>query len=329
MTVHASLEHGLGALAAQYKTLADHVASAHQDVTAGAASADGGLLTDHGPGHIRTVIDRASQLSNTKRCDLTSYEVFLLLAAIHLHDVGNIHGRVGHNLKAKDVADWLGPSISRDAIVRRQIVQIAAAHTAGQSEDKDTIGKLPGEAYILNELVRPRLLAAILRFADELADDRHRASRYLLETKSVPRSSEVFHAYSYALHSVVIAHQSREVELHFEMDREQALVKLGKGKAETFLLDEILLRSSKLHMERAYAMLFIRDWISIDSIRIFIEVYADGLEPIERIGYTLTDRGYPDEPSKGIYGIVPELSAYSDWGGIKVTGLALARRLGE
>ena len=329
MTANGSLEDSLGEHKPQYAVLREHVAGIHRDVTTGASAADGGLLTDHGPEHISTVIARASQLSNCGKCNLTDYEVFLLLAAIHLHDVGNIHGRAGHQLKAGDVAEWLGSSVSRDAIVRRTIVQIAAAHTAGESGDKDTIRRLQPVLHILNNRVRPRLLAAILRFADEIADDRARASRYLLETGGIPTSSEVFHAFAYALHSVVIDHNSREIELHFEIELDQALRMLGKQDGRVFLLDEILARSAKLHRERVYAMLFLRDSISIDAIRVFIEVYGDGLEPVERVGYRLADTGYPEEPGTAIYTVAPELTSYSDWDGVKVTGKALARRISK
>ena len=328
MASHERLEDALGDdLSAQYQTLCAHVADVHRDVTAGAAASDGGLLTDHGPAHIQTVIARASRLAASARCDLSDYEIFLLLAAIHLHDVGNMHGRAGHQLKAADVAVWLGPSIGRDAIVRRQIVQIASAHTAGDSPDKDTIGKLQPEVHILNRPIRPRLLAAILRFADELADDRSRASRYMHETRSLPASSEVFHAFAYALHSVVVDHEAREVQLHFDIERDSALRKMGKKDTEVFLLDEILSRSAKLHRERAYAMLYMRDFIPIEAIRVFVEVYGDGLDAVERLGYRLADRGYPEELPQGIYGLVPELLSYGDWEGAKVTGATLAHRL--
>ena len=323
------LEDTLGKFSVQYETLREHATKVQRDVTPGAVAVDGGLLTDHGPDHIQTVIDRASQLSSTERCDLTNYEVFLLLAAIHLHDVGNIHGRKAHQLTANDVADWLGSSISTDAIVRRTVIQIASAHTAGDSPDKDTISKLSPEQYILNHRVRPRLLAAILRFADELADDRSRASAYLHQTSQVPHSSQVFHAFAYALHSVNINHGTREIELHFDMQTDDAVRKFGKQDTEVYLLDEILSRSVKLHLERKYAMSFIHDWISIDAIRVFIEVYGEGLNPVEKLGYWIAEHGYPDEPEAGVYALAPELSNYKDWDGDKVTGAALADRISE
>ena len=327
MTVRKNLERALGEHEAQYNTLCTHVADIHRDVTAGAVSADGGLLTDHGPQHIQTVIARASQLVDSEKCHFTEYEVFLLLAGIHLHDVGNIHGRKDHQFKSADVAKYLGAAIGRDQIVHRTIVQIASAHTAGRSIDKDTIGKLQPEVYILNNRVRPRLLAAILRFSDELADDRDRTNRYLVETDNVPRSSAVYHAYSYALHSVVINHNNREIELHFEIDIQMALDKLGKLDQEVYLLDEILIRSLKLHRERIYAMSFMRDWISIDAIRVFVQVYGGGLNPVEQIGYRLADGGYPDEPEGGVYGVAPELANYPDSNGARVTGMTLAERV--
>ena len=329
MVVDGSLTEALGEFTGHYDELTRHLCNTQRDVTAGAVAIDGGLLTDHGPEHVRTVINRASQLVRTNRCDLSHYEVYLLLAAIQLHDVGNIKGRKMHQITASEVAEWLGPSIGRDAIQRRTIVQVAAAHTAGDSEKKDTIGKLANERFILNKRVRPRLLAAILRFADELADDRARSSRFLHETDNVPTSSEVFHAYAYALHSVVVNHESREVELHFEMDSDRSMRELGKGDTQVYLLDEIFDRSVKLHLERTYAMSFMRDWISIDAIRVFVEVYGDGLDPKEKIGYRLADRGYPEEPAEGIYSLAPELSSFRDWGGLKVTGSALASRIGE
>ena len=327
MTRNHGLEDELGDWTSQYDELRRHIEGVQRDVTAGAAVAGGGLLTDHGPQHIEAVIARASDLTRAENCKLSNYEVFLLLAAIHLHDVGNIHGRDRHQYTVQNVVAWLGSAVSRDAIERRTIMQVAAAHTSGTSADKDTIGKLLPKTHILNSEVRPRLLAAILRFADELADERRRASRYLLATGQLPEGAEVYHALSDALHSVVIDHESREVELHFDIDKDDAIRQMSKNASCTYLLDEILERSIKLHLERMYAMYFVREWIKLDAIRVFIEVHDNGMDPIEMIGYTLAERGYPSEPADGVYTLAPELVEYQDWGGRKVTGAALAERL--
>ncbi|MCY4287689.1 MAG: hypothetical protein OXC63_03770 [Aestuariivita sp.] len=317
----------LGVWKSKYELFRDRVEKELSFVNSGAASVDGGLLTDHGVRHVETVITRASQLTNAKNCDLTEYEVFLLLAAIHLHDVGNIHGRQDHQCTLKDVGNWLGATVSSDTTVLRTIMLIAAAHTSSGHQDKDTISKLLPETHILNKKVRPKLLAAILRFADELSDERQRASQYLLETGKLPPTVQIYHHLSYALHSVVIDHESREVELHFEIRKDYAVRQFEKCGGQTYLLDEILERSKKIHLERVYAMYSIRDVIQFDAIRVFIEVFDEGLNPIERIGYKLAESGYPSEPSDGVYTLAPELAKYHEWKGQKVTGAELARRI--
>ena len=68
----------------------------HPYVGTGAALKDGGFLTDHGPKHIDTVIQRASSLlahPSQSFPQISAYEVYILLLAIHFHDVGNIFGR--------------------------------------------------------------------------------------------------------------------------------------------------------------------------------------------------------------------------------------------
>ena len=49
----------------------------HPLVNAFAMRLDGGYLTDHGPEHIKTVIQRASRLAESPRCILTPYEVYV------------------------------------------------------------------------------------------------------------------------------------------------------------------------------------------------------------------------------------------------------------
>src|SRR5258706_8376888 len=88
----------------RYTVMAEYLNNnAHAEINIGAAIRDGGLLTDHGPNHIKTVIQRASDLVTVDTCDLTPYEVYILLCAIHFHDVGNMFGRKEHELNSKEI----------------------------------------------------------------------------------------------------------------------------------------------------------------------------------------------------------------------------------
>ena len=116
---------------------------------------------------------------------------------------------------------------------------------------------------------------------------------------------------------MTIDHTGRQINLHFELEKEHVIRKVEKNSDEVFLLDEVLERSKKIHLERVYAMFFVRDWIRLDRIRVFVEVHEEGgLDPIEKVGYTLTERGYPSDSESSVHclapraGRVPRLGRY-------------------
>lgn len=79
----------------------------HKHVNSGAAAMGSGLLTDHGEKHVSTVILRATSLVHDNIENITGYEIFILLLAIHLHDIGNIMGREKHEEKIFEIIDKL------------------------------------------------------------------------------------------------------------------------------------------------------------------------------------------------------------------------------
>src|SRR3972149_1917849 len=81
----------------------------HPFVNQGAMLQDNGFLTNHGPDHIKTVIKRATQLvaNMNKKDELSPYEVYILLMAIQVHDVGNIISRNGHEESSVAIIDHL------------------------------------------------------------------------------------------------------------------------------------------------------------------------------------------------------------------------------
>lgn len=278
----------------------------HPEVTAG-ASADRNRLTDHGPGHIKTVIRRASDLLKASDSDtLTCYETYLLLAAIHVHDVGNLYGRQDHEVMANRVMERLGALFGPDDTEKRAIFTIARAHSGQNKDGKDIIADLLKEDFILGQRVRPRFLAALLRFADELADDRTRAARFSIEENQIPESSLIYHKYAYALHSVLVEKDS--INLKFELAAGDATEPFKKDKKPAYLLEEIFGRTMKMHRERIYCMRFLRPFIDVDRIDVTIQVFGQGFagQALATISYRLVEAGYPDE-SKPIYGLCPEL----------------------
>lgn len=311
--------------AARYSLVAAHLNSeVHPHVGAGALLNGDGYLTDHGPDHIATVIRRASDLAKAERFDLKPYECYILLMAIHMHDVGNIFGRKGHESASEKVMADLGKLMGEDVPEKRLIRNVAAAHGGSAGGDKDTIRTLNQIDEVLGQQVRTRLLAAMLRFADELADDSRRSARYLLEAGKIPQGSEVHHMYARSLHSVIVDPNGGEVRLGFEFSVDDAKRKFGKkGASDVYLLDEIFERTLKMHMERCYCSRFMTPGIEMNSIRVRISVGSNGFNNVvKEIDYQLQERGYPGSPSGGIYGLCPELKAWQGSGRLDGQGLA-------
>lgn len=299
----------------RYKAVSKYLnENVHPHVEKGALLQGEGYLTDHGPEHIRTVIKRAGELlahPTDGFPHLAPYEVYLLLMAAHFHDVGNIYGRKEHEKKAGPIMDELGKLAGQETVEKRAIRLIAGSHGGNIAEDKDTIRFLPPTEPILGKEVRNQAIAAILRFADELADDSSRAARSLLELGLIPTKSEVYHAYSKALVSVMVRPAHNLIDLRFEFLKADATRKFGKGRKRVYLLDEIYERTLKMHLERQYCMRFMRDLVKIDAIDVKINVYNDSNSTsprIDPIGYRLQERGYPTARDASIRDLCPEVT---------------------
>ncbi|MGV2981188.1 hypothetical protein ACERNI_13415 [Camelimonas sp. ID_303_24] len=281
-------------------------------VTAGANAVDGtGHLTMHDAEHVNRVRQVAANLiSQSDTIDLTHFELTLLLVAIYLHDVGNSLGRAGHERQINRALNAAGTMLQIDTIEYATAKQIAGAHGGTVNGSKDTISRLPERTAAHGAHVRPRLLAAILRLADELADDPARANKVQLAAGILPSGSEVYHVVAAGLHSQMPEANTREIELKFTFyDPGLFKRKLGKGNGDVHLLEEIFERSIKTFNEARYCSRFMRPYLEFERVKVDIIIFDDQLELLHNIVYTIAENGYGDQ-RLDIYAMVPELCAY-------------------
>jgi len=281
-------------------------------VTVGAIAANGtGHLTMHDREHVTRVRQvTANLLAQSAAIDLTHFELTLLLVAVYLHDIGNVLGRVGHERQIHVTLAAAGTKLPMDQIEYATAKQIAGVHGGSVNGSKDTISTLPERSAVSGVHVRLRLLAAILRLADELADDPARANKILLKLGKIPPESEVYHAVASGLHSQIPDVGTREITLSFSfIDPGLFKRKLGKGAGQVHLLDEIFERSMKTFNEARYCSRFMRPYLEFERVKVDIMIFDNQLEPLHNIVYTITEHGYGDHQSN-IYEMVPELCAY-------------------
>ena len=281
-------------------------------VTAGAIAADGsGHLTMHDREHVDRVRQVTSNLlGQSDNIDLTHFELTLLLVAVYLHDIGNVLGRSGHERQIHRTLTAAGTELPIDQVEYATAKQIAGVHGGTVAGSKDTISTLPEKQAVSGEHVRLRLLAAILRLADELADDPARANRVQLKAGTLPPGSVVYHVVAAGLHSQMPDVSTREITLNFTFNDPGLFQrKLGKGPGRVHLLDEIFDRSLKTFNEARYCSRFMRPFMEFERVKVDIMIFDEQLMPLHNIVYTIAEHGYGD-PKASIYEMVPELAAY-------------------
>jgi hypothetical protein len=259
-------------------------------------------LNQHGIGHVNKVIDKIDEiLSFFKDIDkLTSFETFILLCAVQLHDIGNIFGRDEHEKNAHQIFMDVGKPIIQESFLKRLISKIVQVHGGRINGDKDTIAKskLQTKTILLGQEVRECLIAALLRFGDELADDSSRADIQGLESNSIPDESKIYHEYSKSLHTVKIdrndINNTLYLQLGYFLDFNTMINKYLKYGKKICLIDEIFYRTRKVEQERRYCMRFFSQYLHLHEIKVRIEIAAKyDIMDSEIIEYTLKETGYP------------------------------------
>lgn len=284
-------------------------------LAANSKSKDGAAIyTAHGKDHFDEVVRFAGDLlginkPNFKQNEninaLKPYEIFLLLAAIRVHDTGNMFGREQHEKKCFHILKniiplsttlWSDPE-------KKIIANIAQAHGGKRNNgDKDVISQLESKRQGTGNDgdFRPQLLASIVRFADEICELRSRASIILLEHDALPRHCQIYHVYAKSIANVKIENDPLCVSIEYQITQNDATKKWGcekreNDKNEVYLIEEIINRLSKMDQERKYCNIFSRALYSVDSIKAKITITDDQQDIIEEIPVPiLNDISYPE-----------------------------------
>ncbi|MBY8959388.1 hypothetical protein J1G18_19025 [Pseudomonas sp. MIS38] len=281
------------------------------DTGLGVNSKNPGYYTAHNAEHFDEVVRYAGDLLNANIEDIANwkilqpYELYILLVAIRIHDVGNIHGRDDHEKKCfqflREHSELLGGDTSELKIIAR----IAEAHGGKVNGSRDTIGTLNTNDLVGTIRIRSRLLAAIVRFADEICENSGRAAKYLLKHGNLPAHNLIYHKYAASILGSVYGSDDKRVNIQFVLTTDDVSQSWGceDRKQEdgsfinsVYLIDEILDRLEKMDRERKYCNIHTRGTYAVESIRASIEIVdAKTHETLEKIPVPeLMDEGYPE-----------------------------------
>lgn len=170
-------------------------------------------MTDHGPKHIKNVLVNIQDLLGdsvgvwdraTKRLDkgfFNGMELYILGLSALFHDVGNVFKREEHQKQICPIYDYARPTTggSEESEEKIIILEICRAHCGdGLDGSKNTLSFVRERSKLDRQIIRPNLLAPILRFADELAEGTQRTSHYMIQRHGYSEESLKYHQYAFS-----------------------------------------------------------------------------------------------------------------------------------
>lgn len=247
-------------------------------------------LTDHSAKHVDNLLENIymlipEELEKAGRNDsaLSGIDTYFLAVTALFHDIGNLFGRDRHNQTAIIILNEKFESFFQEANKREKflIYRAARAHTGkGEDTSSDTLKDLERLEQLNGNPVRFQDTAAIVRFADELAEGPQRTSAYARSKGMFDPSSEIYHRYASATH-IHIDPKNERISIAYEIE------------IETDNTNNIPTDEEKNLKE---LLNFIHDRIyKLDAERKYCSFYCNFLNPIKKIvaNFSFHSRGYP------------------------------------
>lgn len=212
-------------------------------------------LTDHSEKHVKDVFDRAYKLiGDFNQKDLSIYEVYILALMILFHDLGNVYGRTNHDSPKRimDLYTKYRINPTQYKLEKRVVANGASAHSGKSKNDcDDTLKFVDNNCSIENgQPIRLQELAAILRFADELAEGPQRTCSFAIENNDFPDGENIiYHEYAQITNIFIDRLRGRiSVTYCFDIDN-----KIEHEDNFKKLLELTFKRCLKLDLERRYS----------------------------------------------------------------------------
>lgn len=265
------------------------------------------FMTDHGIGHISRVLEKLGLLLKPHipldgevpdERSLNLYELNLLLNSTIWHDIGNLYGRIDHPQNISKVFK-IASEFLYDDHDKEWIRKIAQAH-AGEKTIESIIEV--DSLYIHEFCIYPRFLAALLRFADELDEDRRRIGEKIYS--DIPDGNKVYWFFCKCNNSINVAPDLEGSTVLFDckIGKEELFgnfqKEIGNGKdTQVTAIEELIQRIDKINQARMYCNKFLEGphyfrqikWIDLD-----MKIYQNDAI-IDKIEFRFSDsQGYPE-----------------------------------
>ena len=268
---------------------------------------------NHGPGHIRRVLEYLDQLVGNDPVAsgvLSAYELYLAMMAVLYHDVGILRGRAGHAdasatfLREDD--NWLVFD-ERD----RRIIAVAVASHSSSKDIDAACGEFEETEVVGGHRARPRTVAALVRLADELDEDHRRADPHVAEKLDLPPESVFFWEFCQRIEGIRVDSETKEIRFGIRFEPEDVARAVPDGRETSSFVGRFAQKLAKINRERGYANAFLPQPLRYWSVVASVKPLAGSATWVTPRRFTFTDgtsasefvRAFPellDDPVKAL-----------------------------
>lgn len=274
------------------------------DITANIGTPQGTVYTKHGIPHVAELIRHAGNILglgiNDYNVSINGYESFLLLMAILVHDVGMFMDRDGHEGQCENIILTHREALGLPVLEAKIIGEIAAAHTGRHPKTKkylDTFSTLEQSPNHFGVIYRKRVLASIVRLADELSENSERAHEFVAQNPKVNDDSKLRHAYCKSIANISPNPLTHIISVEYDLSVEAALTEYSIDGKSITLIEHIVNCLKKMEQERAYCTRYFAEVAYLSTIEATFNIYALGEYGIRNSIVTapikIGDTGYP------------------------------------
>jgi hypothetical protein len=214
---------------------------------------------NHGPGHIGRVLDKLGELLGDRVLEnkiVTPYELFLSMMAILYHDVGILRERKDHG----DISAQFLDLDDNDYIFDHRDKAIIRAAVVSHSSSKDIeqeCAEFSDNEYIGGHEVRPRLVAALVRLADELDEDYRRADPKVAAQLGIADASKFYWAFSQRILATRPDRQRQEIYVGVRFEPADVNWTVHIDNKQRPFICAFAEKLAKINRERAYVARFL------------------------------------------------------------------------
>jgi hypothetical protein len=238
-------------------------------------------LSDHGENHIMNVLDNVYELLVHRKYDksggllseniesLDAMQLYFICVIVLFHDVGNlVEDRTKHHEQEAIRIIYNHVRKLENEFDDEQVLvpEIASKHS-GRAADgsKDTIAELGiTPAHLFGKKIYTKKCAALLRFADELAEGIHRTSIFMNRHYKYPypNDSKIYHKYA-EITKIDIDREHERICIRYKFILNVVDGKFEEENNQDFieLFNFSIKRMLKLEAERRYCRYYC-DWLS-------------------------------------------------------------------